>query len=104
MVRVPRDLAVLFAQDATRAGISQSDRMAEILTALYAGSLRGLLCFPSRGIRDATWGSGPAGRSGSVDVVLEQQVPVGDHAHQDPDDGNDWCHSHPRNVALGPRS
>jgi hypothetical protein len=43
MVRVPRDLAVLFAQDATRAGISQSDRMAEILTALYASSSRGLL-------------------------------------------------------------
>lgn len=42
MVRVPRDLAVLFAQDATRAGMSQSDRMAEILTSLYAGPARGL--------------------------------------------------------------
>ena len=40
MVRVPRELAVLFAQDATRAGISQSDRMAEILASLYASSGR----------------------------------------------------------------
>jgi len=43
MVRVPRDLAVLFAQDATRAGISQSDRMAEILTSLYASPGTGSL-------------------------------------------------------------
>ena len=43
MVRVPRDLAVLFAQDAMRAGISQSDRMAEILTSLYASSGTGSL-------------------------------------------------------------
>jgi hypothetical protein len=42
MVRVPRDLAVLFAQDAARAGISQSDLMAEILTSLYASSGMGL--------------------------------------------------------------
>ncbi len=37
-VRVPRDLAALFAQDAKRAGLSQSDWMAEILTSLYASS------------------------------------------------------------------
>jgi hypothetical protein len=39
-VRVPRDLAVLFLQDAARAGISQSDQMAEILSAYYADSCR----------------------------------------------------------------
>jgi hypothetical protein len=42
-VRVPRELAVLFSRDAARAGMSQSDRMAEILTSLYASSVRGLL-------------------------------------------------------------
>jgi hypothetical protein len=41
MVRVPRQLAVLFARDASHAGVSQSDRMAEILSSLYAGSLTG---------------------------------------------------------------
>ena len=39
-VRVPRNLAVLFLQDATRAGISQSDQMAEILAMYYASSCR----------------------------------------------------------------
>ncbi len=45
----PRDLAVLFAQDATRVGISQSDRMTENLTALYASSGRGLPWFSPKG-------------------------------------------------------
>jgi hypothetical protein len=39
-VRMPRDLAVLFLQDATRAGISQSDQMAEILATYYASLCR----------------------------------------------------------------
>jgi hypothetical protein len=85
MVRVPRDLAVLFAQDATKAGISQSDRMAEILNALYAGSTRGLLCFPSRGTIDASWGSGPAGGSGRslflINVVEDAPAVSGDDAN-----------------------
>jgi hypothetical protein len=38
MVRVPRDLAALFAQEAAAAGLSQSDRMTEILVSLYYGS------------------------------------------------------------------
>ena len=35
MVRVPRGLAALFADDASAKGVSQSDRMAEILDMLY---------------------------------------------------------------------
>jgi len=35
MVRVPRELAALFASDATAQGVSQSDRMEEILTEMY---------------------------------------------------------------------
>lgn len=35
MVRVPRDLAALFADDAAAQGVSQSDRMEEILNKLY---------------------------------------------------------------------
>ena len=35
MVRIPRELAALFADDASAKGVSQSDRMAEILDMLY---------------------------------------------------------------------
>jgi hypothetical protein len=35
MVRVAPDLAALFTRDAAAAGVSQSDRMEEILAALY---------------------------------------------------------------------
>jgi len=35
MVRIPRELAALFADDAAGKGVSQSDRMEEILVALY---------------------------------------------------------------------
>ena len=37
LIRVPRSLAALFAEDASQAGVSQSDRMTEILSSLYAG-------------------------------------------------------------------
>lgn len=40
MVRVPRELAVLFTQDAAAASMSQSDRMTEILASLYASTLK----------------------------------------------------------------
>jgi hypothetical protein len=38
MVRVPQELAVLFARDAVTSGMSQSDKMTEILAARYARS------------------------------------------------------------------
>lgn len=42
MIRVPRSLAELFAEDASQAGMSQSDRMTEILSSLYASHGPGL--------------------------------------------------------------
>jgi hypothetical protein len=41
MVRVPRELALLFTRDAAMARMSQSDKMAEILAARYVGSSPG---------------------------------------------------------------
>jgi hypothetical protein len=57
-VRVPRNLAVLFLQDATRAGISQSDQMAQILATYYVSSCRDQSLVPALGSQSSTR-SGP---------------------------------------------